>query len=323
MVKMDQADGSSDHDRSTSYTTQHLLSNDRTGRGVNCFEIRDPTSFLDEDVNTNVSQRSLESDSINDNVNISQNSKDKISGSGVRQKYEKSRSKRSAQKKQTSKELQHHTLSLSLASAFAAGTIIIWAITCTLSYKPIQIRTYLDTTGQYSRSQFEQNDRWRRVSRVGLQVLATLSIPLTSAVCAGATVVYCQRSSNRRQPAISMRQTLVLADKGWLDPSTWIDLCGPMGRRIYSPLLILSMILCGLGKYILLLTAQQWSNISSSLCNIFTSRSFRRHCLYDCHDQRRRLRTFFEACTIRYVNALRSQMGRCSSYKWNIPFINI
>lgn len=180
---------------------------------------------------------------------ITEEPQNKIVGSGAQQKkHEKSRSKSTAQKNISSKKLERHTMSLWLASAFAIASIFIWAIACTLPYKPVQFETYFDTTGRFSRGQFEQNDRWRRVSRVGLQVLGTLSIPLTSAVCAGAVVVYCQRSSNQRQPAISMRQTLVLADKGWLDLNTWMNLFGPMGGRIYSPLLILSMLFCALGK---------------------------------------------------------------------------
>ena len=177
--------------------------------------------------------------------------RNKVVGLGAQQKHEKSRSKSPAQKNNSSKKLERHTLSLWLASAFAIASIFTWAITCTLTYKPVRFETYYDTTGQFSRGQFEQNDRWRRVSRVGLQVLATLSIPLTSAVCARAVVVYCQQSSNKSQHTISMRQTLVLADKGWLDPNIWMNLCGPMGGRIYSPLLILSILLCGLGKNIL------------------------------------------------------------------------
>lgn len=143
-----------------------------------------------------------------------------IVGSGAQRKDGKSRSKPSAQKNSSFKKLERHTMSLWLASAFAVASIITWAIACTLTHKPVQFETYFDRTGRFSRGQFEQNDRWRRVSRVGLQVLGTLSIPLTSAVCAGAAVVYCQSSSNKRQPAISMRQTLVLADKGWLDLRT-------------------------------------------------------------------------------------------------------
>lgn len=48
-----------------------------------------------------------------------------------------------------------------------------------------------------------------------------------------------------------MRQPLVLADKGWLDLNTWMNLFDLMSGRIYSPLLILSMLLCVLGKNML------------------------------------------------------------------------
>ena len=195
----------------------------------------------------------MQGDSTDGDAFIAEEPKNKIVGSGAQQKHEKSRSKSTAQKNSSSKELKRHTMSLWLASAFAIASIFIWAITCTLSYKPVQFETYFDTTGKFSRGQFEQNDQWRRVSRVGLQVLGTLSIPLTSTICARAVVVYCQRSSNKKQPAISMRQTLVLADKGWLDPSTWMNLFGPIGGSIYSPLLILSILLCVVGKDLLLL----------------------------------------------------------------------
>lgn len=179
---------------------------------------------------------------------ITEEPQNKIVGSEAQQKQGNFRLKSTAQKNSSSKKLERHTISLWLASVFAIASIFMWGITCTLSYKPVQFQTYFETTGRFSRDQYEHNDRWRRVSRVGLQVLGTLSIPITSVVCARAAVVYCQRSSNKRQPAISMRQMLVLADKGWLDLKTWMNLFSPMGGRIYSPLLILSMFLCGLGE---------------------------------------------------------------------------
>ena len=198
-----------------------------------------------------------------------------IVGSGARQKDEKFRSKSSAQKNDFFKKLERHIMSLWLASAFAVAFIITWAIACTLTHKSVQFETYFDRTGRFFRGQFEQNDRWRRVSRVGLQVLGILIIPLTSVVCAGAVVVYCQRSSNKRRPAIFMRQTLVLADKGWLDLRTWINLFGFMSGRIYSPLLILSMLLCGLGKNMLFSSkADNDFDFFLSFCDICTSRSF-------------------------------------------------
>lgn len=133
-----------------------------------------------------------------------------------------------------------------LASAFAIASIFISTITYTLSYKPVRFKIYFDTNGQLFRAQYEQNDWWRKVSKEGLRALGTLSIPITSAIRSGAAVVYCQRSSNRKQSAVSMRQALVLADKGWLDSNTWVNPFGPMRERIYSPFLTFSILLCGL-----------------------------------------------------------------------------
>lgn len=204
-----------------------------------------------EESNLGVSSGSMQGYNTDSDALIAQEPQNNMVMSGTRQKHEKSISRSTAQNNKSSKKLERHTMSLWLASAFAIASIFIWATTCTLSYKPVQFKTYFDTTGQISRDQFEQNDRWRRVSRIGLQALGTLSIPLTSAVCTKAVVAYFQRSSNNRQPTISMRQTLVLADKGWLDLNTWMNLFGPMAGRIYSPLLILSLLLCGLGKNML------------------------------------------------------------------------
>ena len=151
----------------------------------------------------------------------------------------------------SAKNLKCHTLSLWLATAFAIASTFIWAITCALSYKPIQFETYFDTTGRFSVAHFEGNDRWRRLSRVGLQVLAAVSLPLTSTVCASAAIVYTQRSR-----AISMRQMLVLADKGWLDVETWTSLIGPVSRRTRSGLLLSSILTCAICECVMTLQQQ-------------------------------------------------------------------
>ena len=183
---------------------------------------RSPVSTLSEEPTLDFSPASMQGDSTEGDAFIAEEPTNKIVRSGAQQKHEKSRSKSPAQDNNSSKKLDRHTMSLWLASSFAIASIFIWAITCTLAYKPFRFESYYDTTGRFSRGQYEQNDRWRRVSRVGLQVLGTLSTPVTSAICSRAVVVYCQRSSNKRQPAVSMRQTLVLADKGWLDLKIWI-----------------------------------------------------------------------------------------------------
>ena len=74
--------------------------------------------------------------------------------------------------------------------------------------------------GRFFKAQFQRNDQWRRVSRIGPQVLGTFSLPLTSAICARAVVVYCLWSAGQKQPAVALRQTLILADKGGLNLDT-------------------------------------------------------------------------------------------------------
>lgn len=147
------------------------------------------------------------------------------------------------------KMLRRHTMALWLVSTFAALTIFAWTITCVLCYKPIQFGTYYDRTGRYTRKQYDDNNRWKKLSRVLMSLLSNISIPLTSAICARAVAVYCQCCSKLRKPKLTMRQMLALADKGWTDTSVLSGLLIPYAnRRMGSPLLILSALLCGLGR---------------------------------------------------------------------------
>lgn len=147
------------------------------------------------------------------------------------------------------KLLKRHKLALWLVSMFALVTIFAWTITCVLCYKPIQPGTYYDRTGKYTREQYAINNRWRSLSRVLISLLNNVSIPVTSAICAKAVAVYCQRSSKLQSPTLTMRQTLALADKGWTDTTTLTSLMNPnASRRTGSPLLLLSALLCGSGR---------------------------------------------------------------------------
>ena len=93
------------------------------------------------------------------------------------------------------KKLKRHFAAVWLASIFALFTIFTWIITCVLCYKPVQFGSYYDKTGKYTPSQYSNNDGWRKFSRVMLQVLSNVSIPVTSAVCARAVVIYSQKTT--------------------------------------------------------------------------------------------------------------------------------
>ena len=58
--------------------------------------------------------------------------------------------------------------------------ILSWIITCVLTFQPIGVPTYIKIT-----------DNWRKAASVGQSIVAVISIPVTSAVCAKAAAVYC------------------------------------------------------------------------------------------------------------------------------------
>ncbi len=147
-------------------------------------------------------------------------------------------------------EVKKHSLALWLILLYAFIAILAWTITCVLCYQPIGIPTYFDQAGNYSRSRYETTDNWRKASSVGLSILGVISIPVTSAICAKAAAVYCQRCSDAKAPSLSLRQMLALADKGWSDSATLLDVVRPStSRRTRSPLLILSTGLVAIGKW--------------------------------------------------------------------------
>ena len=146
-------------------------------------------------------------------------------------------------------ELQKHTLGLWLMILYAIVAILSWSITCVLCYQPIGIPTYFDQVGNYSRSQYESSKGWRKAASVGSSITAAISIPVTSAICAKAAAVYCQRKSDVKTPRLTLRHMLVLADKGWSDFAVLWDVLNPKSsRRTRSPLLMLSAVLVGIGK---------------------------------------------------------------------------
>ena len=147
-------------------------------------------------------------------------------------------------------EVKKHSLALWLILSYAFIAILSWTITCVLCYQPIGVPTYFDQSGNYSRSHYETTDNWRKAASVGQSILGVISIPVTSAICAKAAAVYCQRTSNAQAPSLSLRQMLALADKGWSDSATLLDLIRPStSSRTRSPLLILSAGLVAIGKW--------------------------------------------------------------------------
>lgn len=132
---------------------------------------------------------------------------------------------------------------------YSVVAILSWTVTCVLCYRPIGAPSYYDQSGTTYRAQWEISDIHRRVVSVLSSIIGSVGIPVTSAICAKAAAVHCQRTSDVRKPSLTLRQTLALADKGWSDLAVLLNVLRPgTSRRTRSPLLILSAFLVGLGK---------------------------------------------------------------------------
>ncbi|KAF8812041.1 hypothetical protein BYT27DRAFT_6431049 [Phlegmacium glaucopus] len=140
-----------------------------------------------------------------------------------------------------------------LVLGYTALAIFAWLLTCILSYRPIttdrydvSLHAYGDIPGWKMHLLFVENQRWFRVARVIQSIVVVLTIPLTSAVCSKAAVVFVQR-----QGGLSLRQAMTLADKGWTEPKLYAKLLFSGGLKRYgSSFLFFAILLNILGGII-------------------------------------------------------------------------
>lgn len=125
--------------------------------------------------------------------------------------------------------LQRSVYIVFLVLLYAAAALYAWVIICILAHRPIDGKAYGGdilhswhalpgsdyTVNEYLALLFAKSERYLRAARVVLSLVSVLSIPLTSAVCSQAAVVYIQRKRGNNVP--TLRQSMALADKGWTD----------------------------------------------------------------------------------------------------------
>ncbi|KAL4966396.1 uncharacterized protein BDV14DRAFT_188903 [Aspergillus stella-maris] len=79
---------------------------------------------------------------------------------------------------------------------------VIWIITCWLSYRPIGRKSYRQIPKRYVDADpthpfYVRSEHWFHAARVLQAITSVLTLPLTSAICATAAVIYTQRSNSR------------------------------------------------------------------------------------------------------------------------------
>ncbi|KAJ7441120.1 hypothetical protein FB451DRAFT_1441581 [Mycena latifolia] len=161
--------------------------------------------------------------------------------------------KRSANSSQWA-PLQYSASIVFFALCYATMAVIAWAATCYLSFKPIGAKHYgvvvlnkeNDGYGWIGSKAYHQlyvrSEEWFRAARVLAAIVATLTIPVATSVCTRAAVAFHQRQR------LTLRQTMTLANKAWIEPVTWLRLVGAgfTGRGSFASSFLIAAIFLNL-----------------------------------------------------------------------------
>lgn len=158
--------------------------------------------------------------------------------------------------------LQRTVYPVGIVLIYSAAALYAWVIICILSHRPIGGKTYgIEALEHWKRFPetvlrdkveilFHESEKHLRAARVVQALVTAVTVPLTSAICSQAAVVYVQRK--RWGKGLSLRQSMALADKGWTDISLIGRLISGGWKKYSSLLLCLALLLHLLGKSFIL-----------------------------------------------------------------------
>ncbi|RHZ46411.1 uncharacterized protein CDV56_100990 [Aspergillus thermomutatus] len=159
--------------------------------------------------------------------------------------------------------LKHSVYIVFLTLLYGAAALYAWVIICILTYHPIGANGYghgelnrilsgphlgATTVPEYLDALFAKSERYLRAARIVQSLVSVLTIPLTSAVCSQAAVVYIQQKRGDKRP--TLRQSMALADKGWTDLVLLKNLVFGGWNKYGSSLLLFALFLHLLGAAI-------------------------------------------------------------------------
>ncbi|PYI08676.1 hypothetical protein BO78DRAFT_395536 [Aspergillus sclerotiicarbonarius CBS 121057] len=162
-----------------------------------------------------------------------------------------------------SARLQRTGYILVLVLVFIALALCSWIVICIQVFRPLTANRYgvwvWDDGNGYGFSDpkafhalYVKNERWYHAARVVQSIVSLVTLPLTSAVCSSAAVIFMQRRQWLSSRDLTIRQTMVLADKGWTDLLTYARLhfVSSGWKRYGSPFLFFAIGLNGLASTI-------------------------------------------------------------------------
>jgi len=158
--------------------------------------------------------------------------------------------------------LQRSSYVLLLVIVYAALVLFAWIITCVVTYRPIAsgIKHYGLTSSSDARRHdlpaiSARTERWVRAAGFIRSTVTVLTIPLTSTVCSKAAVVFAQHGGWKSQ-SLSLRQTMILADRGWTDPTVYARLLSGSFKQHAMSFLVMAIFLNILGISALVATVE-------------------------------------------------------------------
>ena len=135
---------------------------------------------------------------------------------------------------------------------YASLALTAWILICILTVRPLTTAHYgynaLESRPDKLPAKNVKSEAIHRAARIVQSIVTVLAIPLTSAVCSAAAVIFAQSKPKGRR--LTMRQTMALADESWTDPTTFTKLVTGRGKKLNSSLLTCALILVLLGECI-------------------------------------------------------------------------
>jgi hypothetical protein len=147
---------------------------------------------------------------------------------------------------------------------YTALSILGWVITCVLSFRPLNAKHGSWTSGVLGsettssgllssssatamRKQVAATQNWLLAMKVIRAIAAVLTIPVASAACALAAVVFVQQNGKRSR--LNVRRVAMLADRAWLDPLAYGKMVTNW-KRYGSLFILLAIVLNLLGALV-------------------------------------------------------------------------
>ena len=130
-------------------------------------------------------------------------------------------------------DLRYRKRYAALMAFYLPILILPWVFTCVLSVRPMSHPSYYNQTGSFGFRLYLALVSWMAAVNVLNTIASVITIPVLSCLIAQAAVVYCQR--RQRAQSMNLRQTLVLADRGWLDlAALWEPIAASWSSRHYG-----------------------------------------------------------------------------------------